>query len=222
MCALLDPESMFGVCDGFDISIGNLPYVRADEQSAWNQRQRQAILDSKQYETLWEKWDLYVPFIERSYKLLRPGGISTLIVSDAFCHSKYAQKSQNWFLHNARILRLDFCGDLKIFEPPSTTSFTSSKGRRHLPHARAPRPPRDVWQCLSPTEVRVGEVRIERSSRKTRGTQSSSCKRRTDEICYVSKGMIVHADEEASHKVLSRWRMWSPTTEPIVTSTAIR
>jgi hypothetical protein len=99
-----DPESMFGVREGFDISIGNPPYVRADEQSAWNQHQRQAILASKQYETLWEKWDLYVPFIERSYKLLRPCGISTLIVSDAFCHSKDAQKSQKWFLHHARIL----------------------------------------------------------------------------------------------------------------------
>lgn len=111
-----DPESMFGIRDGFDITIGNPPYVRADEQSDWNQSQRKAILDSKQYDTLWEKWDLYVPFIERGYKLLRPGGVSTMIVSDAFCHSKYAQKPQNWLLQNARILRLDFCAELKIFD----------------------------------------------------------------------------------------------------------
>lgn len=111
-----DPESMFGVRDGFDITIGNPPYVRADEQSEWNQRQRGQITASEGYETLWEKWDLFVPFIERAYKLLKPGGVTTLIVSDAFCHSKYAQKPQNWFLKNARILRLDFCSDLQIFD----------------------------------------------------------------------------------------------------------
>ncbi len=102
--------------DGFDIVIGNPPYVRTDEQSEWNRDQRQAILASRQYETLWEKWDLFIPFLERGYKLLREGGICALIVSDAYCHSKYAQKSQNWFLTHSRILRLDFCGDLKIFE----------------------------------------------------------------------------------------------------------
>jgi hypothetical protein len=97
------------VQDGFHITIGNPPYVRADEPSEWNRIQRKAILESQIYETLWEKWDLYVPFIERGYKLLCPNGISTMIVSDAFCHSKYAQKPQTWFLQNARILRLDFC-----------------------------------------------------------------------------------------------------------------
>ena len=133
---------MFGVRDGFDISIGNPPYVRADEQSAWNQRQRQAILASKEYETLWEKWDLYVPFIERSYKLLRPGGISTLIVSDAFCHSKYAQKSQKWFLRHARILRLDFCAEVKIFDAAvHNLIYFSQKadGTHHTPERRVHR-----------------------------------------------------------------------------------
>ena len=124
------------VKDGFDITIGNPPYVRADEPSEWNRAQRKAILDSQTYETLWEKWDLYVPFIERGYKLLRPGGVSTMIVSDAFCHAKYAQKSQNWFLQNSRILRLDFCSDLKIFDAAVHNLiyfFQNADGARNKP-----------------------------------------------------------------------------------------
>ena len=91
-----DPERMFGVRVGFDITIGNPPYVRADARGLLAARRK--IENTKQYETLWEKWDLYIPFIERSYKLLKPCGYTTMIVSDAYCHSKYAQKSQNWFL----------------------------------------------------------------------------------------------------------------------------
>ena len=109
-----DPEWMFGIKEGFDITIGNPPYVRADAGGK-NAELRQQIRDSKQYETLYEKWDLFIPFIERSYKLLKPDGFTTLIVSNAYCHAKYAQKSLNWFLENSKILRLDFCGKVPLF-----------------------------------------------------------------------------------------------------------
>ena len=113
---------MFNVTEGFDITIGNPPYVRADaggEDQVLREKikaMRQEIRDSDQYETLYEKWDLFIPFIERSYKLLKPGGFTTLIVSDAYCHAKYALKSQEWFLNNSKILRLDFLGKIQIFD----------------------------------------------------------------------------------------------------------
>lgn len=106
---------MFNITDGFDVVIGNPPYVRADS-GANHLILRKKIQESDQYETLWEKWDLYIPFIERGYKLLKAGGFTTMIVSDAFCHSKYAQKSQNWFLEHSRVQRLDFFSKIKIFD----------------------------------------------------------------------------------------------------------
>ncbi|RKU05627.1 hypothetical protein C6502_22115 [Candidatus Poribacteria bacterium] len=137
-----DSEWMFGVIDGFDITIGNPPYVRADSGDE-HLKMRQKIEDSNQYETLWEKWDLYIPFIERSYKLLKPEGFTTLIVSDAYCHSKYAQKSQNWFLKNSRILRLDFFSKIKIFDAGVrniTYLFQKVAGSRQQPERRVHNP----------------------------------------------------------------------------------
>jgi hypothetical protein len=90
-----DAEWMFGITDGFDITIGNPPYVRADV-SEQHLVMRRLIELSGFYETLWEKWDLYIHFIELGYKLLKPNGFTTMIVSDAFCHSKYAKKPQEW------------------------------------------------------------------------------------------------------------------------------
>ena len=133
-----DSEWMFGVRDGFDITIGNPPYVRADSGDE-HLEMRQRIESSNQYETLWEKWDLYIPFIERSYKLLKPGGFTTLIVSDAYCHSKYAQKSQDYFLKNSRILRLDFLSKIKIFDAGVrniTDLFQKVDGSRQQPERR--------------------------------------------------------------------------------------
>ena len=194
-----DPHWMFGisVAHGFDITIGNPPYVRADEQSEANQIQRQAILASKQYETLWEKWDLYVPFLERSYKLLRPNGISTMIVSDAFCHSKYAQKAQNWFLKNARILRLDFCGEVKIFDAAVhnvITCFQKADGAKWKPERRFHREMfGEVTELPSDEQAKL-TCRV--FFPEDAATQAFACKSLPlDSICYVSKGMVVHADE---------------------------
>lgn len=110
-----DAEWMFGITEGFDITIGNPPYVRADAGEE-HLALRQQILASRRFVTLWEKWDLFIPFIELGYQVLKPNGVTTMIVSDAYCHAKYAQKSQEWFLRNSRILRLDFLSKIKVFD----------------------------------------------------------------------------------------------------------
>ena len=175
----------------------NPPYVRADGDEK-HAKLRKAILDSGRYETLWEKWDLYVPFIERGYKLLKPGGVTTMIVSDAFCHSKYAQKAQNWFLKNARILRLDFCADLQIFDAAvhnliylfQKADGANQKPERHVHREQfgnVTRLPSDEQTKLTNRaffpEDKVKQLFVCPSMLLT-------------QICYISKGMVVHADEK--------------------------
>jgi hypothetical protein len=184
------------VKDGFDITIGNPPYVRADEPSKENRAQRAAIMACEAYDTLWEKWDLFVPFIERAYKLLRPGGVSAMIVSDAFCHSKYAQKPQNWFLQNARILRLDFCSDLKIFDAAVHNLiyfFQKADGSQHKPERRlhkdefgkveklpSDRQDKLTYRAFFPEDSSSGNLLV--------GTPIAN-------ICYVSYGLRPNSDE---------------------------
>jgi type I restriction-modification system DNA methylase subunit len=195
-----DPHWMFGrsLADGFDVVIGNPPYVRADEQSDWNQLQRKAILECKQYETLWEKWDLFVPFIERGYKLLRPGGVSAMIVSDAFCHSKYAQKAQNWLLQNARILRLDFCAELKIFDAAVHNVITilqNAPGKTWKPDRRVHKETFGNSTFLPTDEQQNLTYRAFFPEDGQTAVFGKECLP-LDQICYVSVGMVVHANEK--------------------------
>ena len=192
-----DPEWMFGVRDEFDVVIGNPPYVRADSGDK-HLKMRQKIEDSNQYETLWEKWDLYIPFIERSYKLLKPGGFTTLIVSDAYCHSKYAQKSQNWFLKNSRILRLDFLSKIKIFDAAVrnvTYLFQRAEGSQQKPERRVHDPKFGAVNLLPTNEQCELSYRV--FFPEDTDFQSLSILTVTlDEICYITKGMVVHAHEK--------------------------
>ena len=133
-----DAKYMFGVDGGFDVSIGNPPYVRS-EGSDERQQMRNRIADSGLYETLHEKWDLFIPFIERAYKLLKPDGFTTMIVSDAYCHVRYAKCSREWFLNNSRVVQLDFFGKIQIFEAGVRNIvylFQKADGRRNKPERR--------------------------------------------------------------------------------------
>jgi len=180
---------------GFDIVIGNPPYVRAD-RSKQHLALRKTILKSKQYETLWEKWDLYVPFIEKGFKLLKDGGITTMIVSDAYCHSKYAQKSQKWFLRNSRVLRLDFFSKLQLFDAGVhniTYFFQKTDGGRNKPERRVHEPEFGQVTYLSTDEQRNLDYRtFFPEDRKTALVQVNSvC---LAEICYISYGLRPSSD----------------------------
>ena len=192
-----DPERMFGVRDGFTITIGNPPYVRADSGGE-HLKMRKRIENCKQYKTLWEKWDLYIPFIERSYKLLMPTGFTTLIVSDAYCHSKYAKKSQEWFLQNSRILRLDFFSKIKIFDAGVhniTYLFQKADGNHQRPERRVHDPEFGVVNLLPTNEQRKLTHRVF-FPEDTDVQQFSASTVKLETICYITTGMEVQADEK--------------------------
>ncbi|HDZ19055.1 hypothetical protein LCGC14_1224150 [marine sediment metagenome] len=80
---------------GFDIIIGNPPYIRADVEDDFHILQREVLkVMKKDYPSLYKKWDVFVAFIELSLgNLLKKGGKFGYIVSNALCSVTYAK----WF-----------------------------------------------------------------------------------------------------------------------------
>ena len=207
-----DLEWMFGITDGFDITIGNPPYVRADAggqdqvKRQMIKEMRQEIKDSKQYETLFEKWDLFIPFIERSYKLLKPSGFTTLIVSNAYCHAKYAQKSQNWFLKNSKILRLDFCGKVPLFGTVGVRNviylYQRADGKNSKPKRREHYPEFGSVHLLQTDEQQNLTQRafFPEDSDRSQFTMSTIP---LDEICYISYGLRPNSDPQDKEKFVT-------------------
>ncbi len=197
-----EPRFMFGVREGFDILIGNPPYVRADFPDDRHKELRERIMASGRYETLWEKWDLFVPFIERGFRLLRPSGAIAYIVSDAYCHAKYAEKSQHWFLSNARIVRLDFLSRLRVFEATVRNVvfvYQKADGRLNRPErrlhdgsfGRITQLPTNQQGKLTPRQLFFPE---DTASPWSEGHGNATVP--LDRICYISKGMVAHAHEK--------------------------
>ena len=70
--------------DGFDAVVGNPPYVRQELiPTALLERYR------NDYASVYDRADLYVPFIERGLRLLRRGGRLTYICADRWMKNRY-------------------------------------------------------------------------------------------------------------------------------------
>ena len=194
-----DPGWMFGITDGFDVTIGNPPYVRADFRDERHKTARAAIMAGGDYETLWEKWDLFVPFMEKSFRLLRGGGVSSLIVSDAFGHAKYALKAREWFLHNALVERVDFLSRIQIFDAAVhnlSYLFRKTEGAENEPLRRLHESAfGDVTTLSSARQKDLGERAFFPEDLYQPPPAPTV---RLADLCYVSVGMVVHAHEKTA------------------------
>ena len=194
-----DPEWMFGISEGFDVTIGNPPYVRADFQSDKYKTMRKVIERSGYYETLSWKWDMYVPFIERGFKLLSPHGITSLIVSDAVCKAKYAQKPREWLLREGVIQRLDFYSNIEIFEAGvRNVSYVIQKadGATNLPLRRRHESVFGDVTYLPSGPQRDLDERIFRPEASYYRSLSTTVP--LGRLCYISVGMNVHANKRVA------------------------
>ena len=89
-----DAEWMFGITEGFDVVIGNPPYVRQEKIKALKPAFK------KHYTCYTGAADLYVYFYERGLQLLSPSGIHTFICSNSWLDVNYGAPLQKYVLDN--------------------------------------------------------------------------------------------------------------------------
>jgi len=104
-----DPHWMFGIEAGFDIVIGNPPYVRQEQIKAIKPQLKPL------YECYTGVADLYVYFFERGLQLLKPGGVLTYICSNKYFRANYGEKLRHLLSQKTRIQTLIDFGDAPVF-----------------------------------------------------------------------------------------------------------
>ena len=107
-----DPEWMLGVRDGFDIVIGNPPYIRLQDLA----KKVNTLYKGCGFQTYVGKGDIYCLFYERGYQLLKKGGHLCYITSNKWLRAGYGVKTRGFLAdHTDPKLLIDF-GGIKIFE----------------------------------------------------------------------------------------------------------
>jgi hypothetical protein len=98
---------------GFDVVIGNPPYVRMEELKDVKDYLRK-------YQAFQARADLYTYFIERETKLLRFNGIFGMIVSNKWMKAKYGGPLRNFIARNLNLHELIDFGELPVFSSVGT------------------------------------------------------------------------------------------------------
>ncbi|MBR2772362.1 MAG: Eco57I restriction-modification methylase domain-containing protein, partial [Bacteroidales bacterium] len=88
-----DPEWMFGVKDGFDIVIGNPPYIQLQNDGGKLGKMYQPC----GYKTFASTGDIYCLFYERGHQLLKQGGHLCYITSNKWMRAGYGEKTREFF-----------------------------------------------------------------------------------------------------------------------------
>jgi len=111
-----DPEWMFGFThsrggQGFDIVIGNPPYVRLESIKDDKPRLKPHYPHSYSGTA-----DLYVYFYERSFQLLNPGGCLSFITSNKWFRAKYGADLRQYMATHTVLRQIIDFGDEAVFD----------------------------------------------------------------------------------------------------------
>ena len=110
--AWFDPEWMFGVSEGFDIVIGNPPYIQLQKDGG----RAGQLYRSAGYETFQQTGDIYQLFYERGCGLLKHGtGVLAYITSNSWLKAEYGKPLRQWFAEHHMPLQLIEMGK-NVFE----------------------------------------------------------------------------------------------------------
>ncbi|MCD8290880.1 MAG: N-6 DNA methylase [Prevotella sp.] len=192
--------------EGFDIVIGNPPYISAPTQIANPVLlvQRQRIIDSNKYDTLNEKWDLYIPFMEFGMQSLSPNGIFTMIVPYPLTNQKYGKKMREMINEEYRLLEIVDLNGTKVFENATVSNC--------IPFIQKSEPFGEVRISQINDDKKIYEVRrktpsmliqdddkyVWNLSDEIRSTNRFPEMNVLGDFCYISKGMVLNADEKTA------------------------
>ena len=124
-------EWMFNVKEGFDIIIGNPPYIQLQN----NGGELNKLYAPCGFQSFASTGDIYCLFYERGWQLLKENGHLCFITSNKWMRAGYGEKLRTFFANNTDPkLMIDF-GGVKIFESATVDTnillYEKSKNTHH-------------------------------------------------------------------------------------------
>ena len=207
---------------GFDIVIGNPPYISAPAQVA-NEGlalQRDRIVQCGYYETLYQKWDLYVPFMERGLKMLNKGGSFSMIVPFPLSNQLYGKKFRKWVWDNYRVSEIVDLNGTKIFDNATVSNLilfaqnSISNGKVIISNINEEKEIFHVFEQEYCNLIQDESKLVWNFTKDERSKNRHSSMLTLGDYCYISVGMVLNADEKTAKGEFAKEDLISNTLIP--------
>lgn len=200
--------------------IGNPPYISAPAQvdNEVLNRQRDNIIKSKQYKSLYLKWDLYIPFMEKGLQMLTDKGIFTMIVPYPLTNQGYAKLLRSMMVNDYCLYEVVDLNGTKIFENATVSNcipFVGNGGKTESVTISHITPERNIIKdSVLPIEsfVQSDKLLWNTENKVLRGFDTGYT---LGDFCYISKGMVLNADEKTARGEFSKDDLISNTKDAI-------
>lgn len=211
-----DAEWMFGIGidkssgednrplkQGFDIVIGNPPYISAPTQIASKTlaEQRNLIIKSKKYKSLYQKWDLYIPFIELGIQLNCQKGVTSMIVPFPLTNQLYARVLRRMIVNDYNLFELVDLNGTKVFENATVSNCipfikkAATTGTTLISHINERRMISHSFVQTHSDLVQDENTLVWNVTQEKRKTNRHADMHVLGDYCYISKGMVLNSDE---------------------------
>ena len=212
-------------CNGFDIVIGNPPYISAPAQIA-NEvlaQQREDIIKSKKYASLYQKWDLYIPFIENGLILAAPKGIVTMIVPYPLTNQTYGKKLRELILKDYTLFELCDLNGTKIFDNATVSNcipfirkeVPTKDNESNISHIHENKQISHDFNKSTSDLMPDAKTAVWNVEKETSNTNRHANMHVLGDFCYISKGMVLNADEKTAKGEFSKNDLISTTQDKI-------
>ena len=188
---------------GFDIVIGNPPYISAPKQIASPDlnEQRKKIVNCNRYKSLHEKWDLYIPFMELGLQFLCPDGVLSMIVPYPLTNQKYGKILRKMIVKDYRMLEIADLNGTKIFENATVSncipfvSKANTIGKTWISHINNNWIVYRVFEQPHTDLVQDENTQVWNLTQEKRETNRHAGMHVLGDYCYISKGMVLHSEK---------------------------
>lgn len=192
---------------GFDLVIGNPPYISAPSQLENTNLalQRQTISNLKKYKSLYQKWDLYIPFIELGIsKLCKENAICAMIIPYPFTNQLYAKVLRDMITTSFNLYELADLQGIKVFDSAVVTNciiFVSKqkfKNKITISNANENLKIQATLEKTYDELIQDQKTLVFNTTAQNRITNKHQNLNTLGDFCYISIGMVLNADEKTA------------------------